>query len=449
MGGVAWGNTLAAAKWTHLYNSKLFHNLTLAYTNFDYNMYANAKEEKEIQGEKTQNRFTFDFNSGIKDISFKLDYDYYVVNRHQVKFGTAVISHFFSPGLSLFRVQNDTVNIPMKTGNAIIPALETNFYAEDEMQLLSRLSMNIGINITTYFVKNKIYPSYQPRLGICYIINENLSFKGSYTNMQQYLHLLTRSNIGFPSDLWVPATQLVPPQKAQQFALGSIFTFAQKRFELNTEIYYKQLKGLITYREGSNLLLNEDWQKSVETGGKGWVYGMEIMLQKKTGKTTGWIGYCLSYNNRKFQYYNQGKLFPFTYDRRHDISLVLNHHFSEKIIANMNWVFSSGRPATLAQALFPAINQNDYGDINFNIGQYYGTKNSFRFPAYHRMDISLIFHKVKKRGGQDISMGFYNLYNHQNPFLYYYKQNQQTQVSTLYQYTLFPILPFFNYNRSF
>ena len=448
-GGVAWGNTLFSAKWTHLYNSKLFHHLTAAYTNFNYNLYANARETQELNGNKSVNRFRFDFNSGIKDITLKLDYDYFPHNHHQIKFGTAVITHFFSPGISLFVAQNDTLKVPIKNGNPIIPALETNFYVEDEIQILPRLNANLGVNFTSYFVKNKIYPSLQPRFSTCYNVNDRFSLKGSYTFMQQYLHLLSHSTIGFPSDLWVPATKIVPPQKAHQWAIGSVYAFKKHQLELTTELYYKQLSGLITYREGSNILVSQDWQQTVETGGKGWVYGLEMMLQKKTGKTTGWIGYGLSYNHRKFQDYNQGKIYPYTYDRRHDISVVVSHHFSKHFSLNGTWVYTSGRPATLSQALFGAINTDNYGNLLFNTGQYYGAKNSFRLPAYHRMDISFIFRKERKKGYQETSIGFYNVYNKQNPFLYYYQKNPQTKEVQLYQYTIFPILPFLNYNRSF
>ena len=193
----------------------------------------------------------------------------------------------------------------------------------------------------------KYYHSLQPRLSARYMINESWSMKASYAKMQQYIHLLTNNNIGLPTDLWVPATDKIRPQKSHQFAFGLAKTFTDM-YRLSVEGYYKTMDNLIEYKDGASFMgANTEWEDKVEMG-KGWSYGGEVFFEKRLGKLTGWVGYTLSWTNRQFANINEGEIFPYKYDRRHDISVVLNYPINDKWDFSASWVYGTGTAHTLA-----------------------------------------------------------------------------------------------------
>ena len=213
--------------------------------------------------------------------------------------------------------------------------------------------------------------------------------------MSQYIHLLSSSTISLPTDLWLPVTKDVKPQKSHQIAVGAALKTG-KGYDLTIEGFYKTMDNLIEYKEGASFTgVSKDWESKIEMG-KGWSYGAEVLLEKKTGKTTGWLGYTLSWADRKFDNLNFGKKFPAKYDRRHDVSLVLTHEFSKKFDIGMVWVYGTGNAATIGkqryEAMLPA--RGRYGYSGYDI-VYYGERNSYRMPSYHRMDLSMNF--INKR----------------------------------------------------
>ncbi len=295
-------------------------------------------------------------------------------------------------------------------------------------------------------MQDSTYLSLQPRISALFMINEKVSLKAAYTHMTQHIHLLSNSTIGLPTDLWVPSTALIKPQKSVQYALGTVCDFG-KGIELSVEGYYKTMNNLIEYKEGSSFFsLTEDWEDKLEFG-RGVAYGAEFLLRKTTGKTTGWIGYTLSWSKRKFDNISFGEWFPYRYDRRHDISIVLNHQFNDRIDVGATWVYGTGTAVTLPVMTY---NRNVWPDLFFSTDpiRAFEGRNSYRMPAYHRLDIGINFHKEKKWGTRTWSFGAYNAYNRLNPFfmtqsqVYTANGNQYTQFMV---HSLFPIIPYFTY----
>jgi hypothetical protein len=273
--------------------------------------------------------------------------------------------------------------------------------------------------------------------------------------MQQYIHLLTNSDAGLPTDLWVPATDLVKPQWSQQWVLGAAKSFADNVYEASLETYYKDMRGLIEYKEGTNFFGNTaDWQQSVETGGRGTSYGLELLLQKKTGRLNGWIGYTWSRTYRQFENLNFGREYPFKYDRRHDIGIAATYRINDRISISGDWVYGTGNATTLGIARYPAIADRpaDNFPVNrefqyFNQVQVYEGRNGFRMRAYHRLDLGISFTKQKRWGERTWTLGLYNAYNRQNPYFYFldYEKGRRR----LKQFSLFPVIPSFSYNFKF
>ena len=465
--GLGYGNLTSTLRWNHLFSDKLFSNTTLTYSRYSFNTNFglttnNTNENIAIN---------FGYLAGIEDLGGRIDFDYMPNPNHDIKFGTSYTYHHFFPGevnqniniQSSDTSQNFSLDTILNfSGNTNVH--EMFFYVEDNVKITSRLKANIGLHIGYYSlannssnnniglidkINNENNFSLQPRVSARYLLNENWSLKASYAKMEQNIHLLSNSSVGFPSDIWVPAIENVPSQKSKQWA-GSVSTLLfQGAYELSLEGYYKTMGNLITYKSGySNLESTEAWENTVETGGEGKAYGMEIFLQKKKGKTTGWIGYSLSWADRRFDNINFGEWYSYKYDRRHDFSLVISHKFNNKWDVGATWVYGTGNAITFPQGVYTGLPQfSPWNGQAVEFVESYGDRNSTRLPAYHRLDFGINKHKKRKKWDSTLSLGAYNVYNRKNPFFAYlaYEDNQRVAK----QVSLFPIIPSISYRIQF
>lgn len=451
--GLSWGNLTSSLRWNHLFNEKLFSNTTVTFSEylFDIDM------EEEYSYDVFTDELEFRYYSGIKDWGVKVDFDYLPNPNHYVKFGLSETYHTFYPGQMDIMFNEPEYNEFLDTSFVFSDRLYSHdayVYIEDDIKINDRFKANIGLHASIFSVGTKNYPSLQPRISTRYLIDENWSAKLSYADMQQNVHLLTNSNAGLPTDIWVPSTSSVKPQKSKQIAGALTRTLKEGTYELSLEGYYKTMTNLIAYKEGSSFMSFQDWQQTIETDGEGESYGVELFLQKKRGKTSGWIGYTLSWTNRRFSSINFGEWYPYKYDRRHDISVVLSHKFNDAFDMGVTWVYGTGNAITFPQATYwPHSEDGMYHDEI----EYYGDRNSTRMAPYHRLDLGANFHKEKKNGIRTVTVGVYNAYNRKNPFFIYlgndwrnygYEGASQSQ-SVARQVSLFPIIPSVTYNFKF
>ncbi|MBI5540271.1 MAG: TonB-dependent receptor [Bacteroidia bacterium] len=447
-----WGNITSALRWNHMFNRKLFGNLTLTYSRYRFEVGQNSTSKETTNGNTTTNNYEFTYFSGINDLTAKLDFDFHPNPNHNIMFGISETYHTFSPGVNVFKIDDasNSSNIDTTFGNSDIYANEVTLFAEDDIRITDRLKANIGIHLCGFYVKESFYKSIQPRIAARYLVNEKLSFKAAFTQMNQNLHLLTNSGIGLPTDLWLPVTNNIKPQISYQYAAG-IFYDIVKGYEFSVEGFYKTMSNLIEYKEGVDFFGSfESWENKVEVG-KGWAYGSEFLIRKTKGKTTGWIGYTLAWSNRQFDNLNFGKKFSYRYDRRHDIAVAITHNFTEEIDVGLTWVFGTGNAVSLPIEKYPSV--NNYNNFYFqptynNEIQYYDGRNGFRTPSYHRLDIGVNMHKKKKWGVRTWSIGIYNVYNRKNPFYIYFDRDDNGH-NRLTQISLFPIIPSFSYSFKF
>ncbi|MBG8552505.1 TonB-dependent receptor [Hymenobacter guriensis] len=435
--GLGWGNLTAALRWNRVLNNQLFLNTHLTYSKYQFNIGVEDESRRGGQTDKTSLRYF----SNIRDISLKSDLDYLPSPDHYIRAGGQYIRHSFKPGALQAKGSEELSSF---NSVAQLGAHEASLYAEDDYRISERLKVNGGLRLNTFGVQGKLYSSLEPRLAARFLLTPEWAFKASYARTTQFIHLLTNSGIGLPTDLWVPATKTIRPQRAQQLSVGAARTLRhhEQDYELSMEAYYKPMHNLIEYREGASFLGTTDnnWESKV-TSGRGWAYGGEIFLQKKSGRTTGWIGYTLAWSERKFPELNQGRLFPFKYDRRHDASLVVIHKLKENLLLSGTWVYGTGNGVTLAQGRYRLGVYEEYDD--------YGPRNSYRMRAYHRMDLDLS-HTKKKRWGEVVnSISLYNAYSRKNPYYLYLNEGgtdvNGNEIKPSYrQISLFPIIPSFS-----
>jgi outer membrane receptor for ferrienterochelin and colicin len=458
--GLNWGNATATVRWNHLINNKLFVNTSLIYSHFNFNIFSNDKEFKE--GALTD-EFTLDYNSLIRDYSLKADFDFYPNAKHTIKFGGQATSHRFVP--SALALEGDFTGNNIDIQAKPIETVEAGAYIEDTWQPFPALKVNGGFRLSLFGTQTKTYLRPEPRLSAALKLAKDFSVKASYAKMNQYVHLLTNTGLGLPTDLWVPTTDRVAPQQSSQVAAGLAKDLENQGLAITVEGYYKTMKNIISYKEGSSFIsldgsnANElNWEDNV-TAGKGWSYGAEFMVQKKTGRLSGWVGYTLSWTKWRFPELNFGKTFYPRYDRRHDISVVGIYELSKRITLSATWVYGTGNALTIPISKFTIFENSvvpgyNGGPINNgNSNNEYSEKNGFRAEAYHRMDLAIQFHKKKKRHERTWEFGLYNAYSRKNPFFYNldrkFDEKKGRSVNTLTRYSLFPVLPSFSYNFKF
>ncbi|MBD2766949.1 TonB-dependent receptor [Hymenobacter sp. BT664] len=441
---LGWGNLTAALRWNRIINDRLFVNTHFTYSQYQLDVGVDQSSRYRVNDELRSDRFSLSYLSNIRDLSLKSDFEYAPNPNHYIRFGGQFIRHVFRPGALQ---SNDNIGGVSSQINTVNRQLgnEANLYLEDDYRLSERLKVNVGLRFNSFVIAKKLYPSLEPRLAARYLLTEDWSLKASYARTSQFIHLLANSGIGLPTDLWVPATARIKPQQAQQFGLGAAraLRFKGEDYELSFESYYKPMRNLIEYQEGANFLGNTEtnWEDKV-TSGNGWAYGGELFLQKKSGRTTGWIGYTLAWSTRCFPELNQGRLFPYKYDRRHDASLVIIHKLKDNLTLSGSWVYGTGNATTLAQGRFSLGNsQDNYQD--------YGGRNNYRMAAYHRLDLDLSKTKKKKWGEVVNSFSLYNAYSRRNPYYLYLKEGKvdaagNLEESTYKQVSLFPIIPSFS-----
>lgn len=437
---ISWGNTIAALRWNHLFSEKLFGNLTATYSRYNFVVDAFDKTVETTAGNTQTNVFKAAYVSAIRDWSAKLDFDWYASPNHLVRFGGYATLHRFTPGVTQLAFETDVVNLDTTFGGIVTDAVEAAAYIEDDFKIGSRIKVNPGLHASAFWVNGEFYRSIQPRFSGRMLLSPNWSVKASWANMYQFIHLLSNSNVGLPTDLWVPATDRVRPQRSWQAAAGIARTIPKLNLELTVEGYYKEMQDIIEYKEGASFIgFEPDWQDQVERG-HSWSYGTEVLLQRTKGKTTGWIGYTLSWTWRQFDNINHGLKYPAKYDRRHDVSVVLNHKFSKKVDAGFTWVFGTGSAITMPVAQYsggqPSILDNFYLVTPL---QFFDQKNNFRMRDYHRLDVGVNLHKEKKHYTRTWSFSIYNTYNRLNPYFVFFQDQGDKLLAK--QFSLFPLIP--------
>ncbi len=439
----SWGNTISALRWNWRVSPKLFCNTTLNYTSYISNIKMAVRDSSGTMG--------MGYTSGIQDQSARVNFDYNPSVNHEIKFGGEYTYHTFKPDVTSFESAMNNFDTTIVSGNKRIYPQEINLYVEDNITLTTSLKGNIGLHYSTFYVEGKAYQSFEPRVSARYLLNSKMSVKAAYSEMTQYAHLLASNSISLPTDLWVPVTKRVAPMKSKQVSLGFFYKLP-KDIDFSIEGYYKKMNNLIEYKEGESLFsesgsIAEGWEDKIEIG-QGWAYGMEVLLEKSVGKTTGWIGYTLAWANRQFDNISFGNIFPAKYDRRHDIGITISHKFSKKFDMGANWTFGTGTTATLGTQLFnaPSLLQGFSYSPQYT---YYENRNNFRMPNSHRLDISFNFHKKIKWGQRTWNISIFNAYNHKNAFIIYTKYDVPTGQNQLKQLSILPFLPSVSYSLKF
>lgn len=451
---MGFGNQIGSFRWNHLFSKKLFFNLSLIYSRYNYEL-----------GTPEGDANSFRWTSMMRDYSARFDFTHYITGKHTLRYGGTTMYHGFSPG------EASGLGSESAVIKFILPseyALEHSLYASDEYKLTQKITLKYGLRFAlfqnvgpgTYYhydaAYNPVdsvvygkrefintYSSLEPRLAFTYLVNDRSSVKGSYSHAAQFLTLAQNSTAGTPLDIWFPATPNVKPQLCDQFAIGYFRNLKKNMYEISVEGYYKDYRKVIDFRDHAMLLLNPYLEGELRIG-KGYSYGLETMIRKNDGLLTGWISYTYSRSFRIIPEINEGNRYNAPYDKPHAINIVANYDFSQRVTASLTWVYATGLPVT-----FPT----GRAIIGNAIIPIYSNRNAYRMPDYHRLDVSVSLkgkEKPGKRWRGEWNLSVYNAYNRHNAWSINFTNDSQDPLITYAEKTyLFALIPAFTYNFKF
>ena len=441
-----WGNQIASLRWQYMPNEKTRFTAKAHLSQYDFNQHNDFSLKVNYRSDtvkKVDDYTSYNLKNGLKDIDLSAKIDVQMNKFLGIRFGGGYTQHTFTPGDRTLYTQIDSVKRTYQYNDKKVITPEIYSHGQIEYHHPKIGYFDLGLRITYFGLGEKqYYVRPEPRFNYRYKVNQRTWVKASASQNIQFFHQLNNLAMGLPSDLWVPSVAGLEPSKARQSAIG--MTRAGKNYQLSSEIFYRKFYNLLEYKENAVYATSAvNWEQMV-TQGNGEAKGMELLIEKTTGKLTGWASYTLMYNNRQFNQINQGKVFPSRYDRRHNINLVGIYQLSKKFTISGTWTFNTGFAYTLPSGIYPSPTATDpYAEIYI-----YGNRNNARARANHRLDLSAQYVIKKKSYLQTWSFGVYNCYNRQNPFFITVAYNPQGNRS-LYQLSLLPIIPHLNYQITF
>ena len=432
--GFQLGNFTQTVRWNHLYSDKLFSNVSLIHTRFDYDIRGRVGDNAVLVG------------SAIRDYAAKADFTYYATNALEVRYGAAVTLHEFRP--NILSARGEIARFIDDRAGPRLSTVEPAAYANAEYRPPGPWAFSGGLRVSGVTADGAVYGGLEPRATATRLLGADglSSVKLSYARMRQYLHRVSSSSIALPTDLWYPVSARVRPQTADQVAAAYTRAFAGPALTLTVEAYGKRMRNLIEYREGANLILNDNFEDQLLQGA-GTAWGAELLLRRQTGRLTGWVAYALGYARRQFDGLNGGEAYFARYDRRHTLALVGAYDLTPRLTFSAVWEYATGSRFTpvVAQYLYPNASLTEIGLVPV-----YTSRNALRLSAAHRLDVNLVIrNKPTKRFRSEWHLGAYNLYNRASPYTTRVRLDPATGRLRYEQPGLFGFVPSVAYNFSF
>jgi hypothetical protein len=449
--GIDWGNGTGTLRWNHIFNSKLFANTSLIFSNYKYRISIRSAGDD------------FDIFSQIRDWNLKQEYQLYADNRNNIRFGFNTIYHVITPGevkaSATASVNSSALQKRYSWENAV--------FASNTWKASQKVNISYGLRLSSFSVLGKgdyftlrptgevkdtihynsgefvkSYINLEPRIAASFVFNRASSLKASFARNVQNLHLVSNSTSSNPTDKWIANTNIIKPEISDQVSLGYYKDLFGGRYELSVETYYKSMQNQIDYRDGADIFANSDAIESQLLFGKGRAYGIEWLFKKKAGRFSGWIAYTLSKTEKKINGINNNRWYNARQDRTHDVAIVGSYQLNSRWTISANWVFYTGDAITFPAGKYQVDNQTIF---------YYTERNGYRMPSYHRLDLGATWIlKQKKKFSSELTISLYNAYGRENAYTINFRDNEDDPTKTeAVRYALFKYIPSVSYNFKF
>ncbi|MDR2774691.1 MAG: TonB-dependent receptor [Tannerella sp.] len=454
-GDFQYGNGAASMSWRHVYSDMLSSKVSFNISDYDYGLQSKLESAKAM------------WESSITDYMLRVDMTHSISEKWNLTYGLSSILHRFRPGFVKMDTSSGGEAASIKYEVEGSNALEHSVYLSNEQKFSEKLSVKYGARLSAFqnigkamvyrysenyritdslvYKPGEIYNTYvavEPRLGFVLHLSGNSSLKGNYLHNVQFMQLANNSASGSPLDVWFPASPNIKPQVLDMFSAGYFRNLADNMYETSVELYYKNQENVIDFAEHANLMLNKKLEGEVRTG-KGKAYGIEFMIRKNKGRLTGFVNYTLSRSERTIPGVNKGKTYLSPYDKTHNFNIVTNYELSKKCSFSLIWVYATGNPTTYPSGRF---------EIDGEYFPIYSGRNEYRYPDYHRMDMSFTYiprPDSKKRWRGEWNFSLYNAYGKKNPWMITYSQNEDTGIPYAEMMYLFGVVPSVTYNFKF
>lgn len=440
---ISWGNIAGSVRYSRVLSSNLYANLIIGNTTYGYKEWTAIEEHTEANGVNIHNN---KFSSSINDNFLNINFEYYPLEKLNLNLGYGFINHNFIPGESTFIQSGPGItNVKQEYGYPQSSAQEHNSYLQADIADFYKLNIQAGMRSTLLFANRENYFLPEPRISLFRKIGKKLQFKAAFDVMHQNFHLLTNQGSGIPVEYRIPVLSFAPPEKSVMYSAGVSYFPGLENIQIDIDFYKKQLHNLVTLKEGVNFSSSfNSWENIIWNDGSGTSNGLEILVRKKTGKTTGWVGSTIAKTERKFKEINNGNPYPYKYDRPFEFKSFFSHQLNERISFSATWVYGAGTPIT--------VPVGQYYDLEGDVILLYGDKNSVRGNPYHRLDIGFAYKLYPKWGESEWNLSVINIYNRKNPYYYFTDYDigfTGTGKMTLYEQSLFPFLPSVSYSFKF
>jgi hypothetical protein len=433
--GLGWNNWITSVLWNRNISEKSFFDLNAYHSNYKY----------LVKFDDLDNGFRWD--NVLSETGVKAQWSYLPSENTNLQWGFHSQLYHFAP-ISLVPSNNssiEAINTNPRNG------LQNNLFVSASTDVNTNLRIEAGLRWSVYnqvgkgvnfiyedgvpspdatitdsvfysrFENMKFYQGLEPRISFRYLLKDDLSIKGGFNRNYQYVQVASNSSAGLPIDRWIPAGTYIPPIRGDQVSLGLFQNLAQDKWELSIEGYYKDFKNIIDLRQGASVLFTDNVETEILVG-NGYAYGLEFLIRKNVGKTTGWLSYTYSRTWRKINGISDNNWYNPRFDRPHDITMVLSHEFTRRWSANLTFVYTTGQAVTFPVGSYEVDTQR--------LPLYGSQRNADRFPDYHRMDASVTWRNTDKgrkwRGSWNLSI--YNLYGRKNPFAFQFTDIVNDQI---------------------
>ena len=448
-----WGNNILSVRLNSELSQKLYHNLTLYRSSFDLNNFDLQQFDMTLGTGMTRTYDSNLFQSSVRDLGLKSDFDFVPNTKNYFKFGFGAVNHTFSPGLITLDQNSDLIQGDISKDTLMdilnvqdLVGTELYVYGEDEIRFSDKVKANVGLMYNLVKTDSNYDHSIEPRLSL--LVEGNSSFfRVGLSRMSQFLHLLSNGGFGLPSDVWIPSTDRIKPEKSWVFNAGFGFELSEN-FDFEIEGYYKKLDRVISFSEGvlSPIDANFNWQDDLPIG-TGTAYGLEFNIHKAYGKSNIFANYTWSRSTRQFEDINFGDEYLFRFDRTHQFKFTLIQKLNKNAEFTSNLQVASGSPVSIPFEVRTIFD----GEGNPVPVPVFEGRNLQNFPLYHRLDIGFNFYNDYGWAKQKFSVGLYNAYAWKNPYYIELGINENTpQNFQTYQFTILPLaLPYISYSLSF
>lgn len=431
----SWGNRAASLRFNHIF-SPVFHiNMVAGHTKYHYG----EKNDIDFYGldKKITDTFKSNFKTTITDNFINFKSSFIFNNNIRSQAGYNFVYHTFQPGQTEINQSGDNLKpLNLNLGYPELNTLDHAIYGDITIDNIFGFGLYAGIRENFLQTDSAVFNNFQPRFILSRKITEEFATKISYSRIWQPFHLLSNTSAGVPADYRIPAMRIAPPSTSNQATVSLEFAPDYSEYRFTIETYYKEMKNLADLKEGVTYTIDySDWGKMLATNGKGKAKGIEALLRKEQGNSTGWIGFSIANSKRQFNDLNDSVEYPYKYDRLFDFGCLFQQQISKNLSASAIWVFGTGMPYNIPRSY--------YEDIKGDHVLVYGSLNQFRQKAYHRLDVGLSYKVYFRKAVGNFDISIINVYNRRNPHLY--RTTSSDWGVRLWEFSMFPILPTLSY----